>query len=103
MATIITMLTGNVNFPITEPPMATVQAKSDVYPNPAKGWFKLKTGPGFSNARISISNATGQQVYAHTLRNTTELEVNLDAAAGLYFMDVLSPEGGKTSYKIINE
>ena len=31
VATIITMLTGNVNFPITEPPLPTVQAKADEY------------------------------------------------------------------------
>jgi hypothetical protein len=31
VATIIAMLTGNVNFPITEPPLPTVQAKAEEY------------------------------------------------------------------------
>jgi hypothetical protein len=31
VATIIAMLTGNINFPITEPPLAAFQAKADEY------------------------------------------------------------------------
>ncbi|MGE0637611.1 MAG: T9SS type A sorting domain-containing protein [Bacteroidia bacterium] len=74
-----------------------------VYPNPTNGLFKIRTGAASNDARIIIRNATGQQVYAHTLCNATELEVNLETVAGLYFMELHTQDGLQASYKLLKE
>ncbi len=66
----------------------------NIYPNPAKNGKIYITIPGLTaSTSIGIFNTLGQQVYQAEV-TTTQVEINLQGiAAGIYFVQLTSPEG----------
>ena len=74
-----------------------------VYPNPAKGVFSIDLGYTCSELILRIKNIAGQQVQTQTLRNVSHFALELQAAAGIYIMELQGAEGLQTVYKLLKE
>lgn len=74
-----------------------------VYPNPGSGLFTVNLANTLSELNLTIRTLTGQQVQAKTLRNINQFTVELHGAAGIYFMELQSPEGLHTVYRLVKE
>lgn len=71
-----------------------------VYPNPSNGVFNVNLRKTYSQINVSIKSITGQTVQAQTLRNVNLFAVELQAASGIYFMELQSPEGLQAVYRL---
>lgn len=74
-----------------------------VSPNPTNGDIFVSLGGAlYSNIEASVLNAMGQVVAEGTFENTSEFEMTIDTAPGVYFVNVVAD--GKTGIiKIIKE
>ncbi|MBN2777031.1 MAG: T9SS type A sorting domain-containing protein [Bacteroidales bacterium] len=59
-----------------------------VYPNPTTGSFFVSIANYAQTYDVVITNVTGQVVYTDKLVASTAQEINLDNAAGVYFMTI---------------
>lgn len=70
-----------------------------VYPNPAEGWVIVESAT--NDQQIRITNATGQLIWSLGM-NGAPLRVATESwAAGIYFIELLSPEGFVHTEKIV--
>lgn len=74
----------------------------NIFPNPSKGEFLVKTGIAVDKATIVIYNNLGQQVYQQTL-NLVETSVKTNLPKGVYLYDVLTASKKLSSGKLIVE
>lgn len=74
-----------------------------IYPNPANSLFTVNLANTLSELNLTIRTLTGQQVQAQTLRNINQFAVELHGAEGIYFMELQSPEGLHTVYRLVKE
>jgi hypothetical protein len=77
----------------------------EVYPNPSNGIFTIQ--PNFekpTDANIKIFNTLGEIVKAMDLKqvSNSKIEINLDNAAGLYFLEMKTNSGSSTKKIILN-
>lgn len=75
----------------------------EVYPNPSNGVFNVNLRKTHSEINVSIKSVTGQTVQAQTLRNVNLFAIELQAAAGIYFMELQSPEGLNAVYRLVKK
>jgi trimeric autotransporter adhesin len=72
----------------------------DVYPNPNKGHFILNVGTrDMQQARVTIANILGEQVYERVCATGKDKEINLSTAPGLYLLSVYTA-GGRCSKRV---
>jgi len=57
-----------------------------LYPNPTSGEFSIDLGTPRDKVQISILNSLGQVITVQELRHTKQVQLNLDAPQGLYFL-----------------
>ena len=71
----------------------------NIYPNPAKDYFKIQTEPG---AELQITNLQGQVMLAKTLQNWINFVNVSGLVTGTYFVRVMY--GGKVGvWKVVVE
>ncbi len=74
-----------------------------VYPNPASGLFNVDLGNTYSEVNLTIRTVTGKQVQAQTLRNVNRFGVELQAAEGIYFMELQGSGALHAVYRLVKE
>jgi len=65
----------------------------NVYPNPTKGTFTIDFGgAGLANVDVIITNALGQTVSSATFENSPTVDLELEGAPGMYFVNLVAGE-----------
>jgi hypothetical protein len=73
-----------------------------VFPNPSSGTFTLHLQSAANEAiTIAISDITGRTVSNVTGVTNKDVEINLNAPAGMYFVNVATTDGNRITRKII--
>jgi Leucine-rich repeat (LRR) protein len=73
-----------------------------VYPNPTTKNITLDFGKIYKEANIQVSNLTGQTVLSQQLENVSNTTLELEGAAGIYFVNIQTEEGSRI-LKVIKE
>ncbi|MCG3164624.1 MAG: hypothetical protein POELPBGB_00383 [Bacteroidia bacterium] len=74
-----------------------------VYPNPANGVYKIDLGKTYTEINLTIRTVTGQLIQAQTLRNMNLFALELQAADGVYIMELQSPEGLQAVHRLVKK
>ena len=73
------------------------------YPNPTNGKFTINLGQSYSETNVTITNVLGQQISTSNYTNTQTLVVDINAAAGLYFVTLKTNDGNQATLKIVKQ
>jgi spore germination protein YaaH len=79
------------------------QGQIKVYPNPSKGKFTVAFPNSYKDMSVEIINSLGQTVYNRKFSNINsgKEDIELKAAAGIYFVKILAGEKSITQKVII--
>jgi hypothetical protein len=80
----------------------TKEINLTAYPNPTTKEITLNFGKLYQEAKIQVSNLTGQIVLNKTIKNNSTATLEIEGAAGVYFVTIQTEEG-MTTLKIIKE
>lgn len=77
----------------------------DLYPNPNNGTFTLAFDQKGRSGMINLLDLTGQIVYSQSLEasNSNRIDLNLNLASGIYFVQVKLSDGGTLVKRVIIE
>lgn len=84
--------------PVIEEPTMPLVLQNEIYPNPCKGIFTIKTNTTDSQ-NVSLTDMTGRQLLNLTINGTTAI-VNNSLTNGVYFL-FISSKHGKSQNKIV--
>ncbi len=60
-----------------------------VFPNPTKGFFRVKTDQQYNNIRVEVRDICGKLVYSNSYKNSSENTVDLtNQAKGMYLLTI---------------
>ncbi len=71
-----------------------------VFPNPTSKIIHINLGNMHKNISIKVSNALGQIITSKKYLNIENIDLELNAKAGLYFIEIKSEKGEKAIFKI---
>ncbi|TXD84616.1 T9SS type A sorting domain-containing protein [Subsaximicrobium wynnwilliamsii] len=71
------------------------------YPNPNQGNFKIDLGKTYAKVTFQITDITGKIISTSKYASVKTVEMEFDAPAGIYLVDVSLNHGGSKSFKII--
>jgi len=74
-----------------------------VYPNPIRNDFFVQFGSPITKLEYVLYNSAGQSVMDGELNNSGQLQLNLTAAPGIYFLELQGPEGEKALIRLVKE
>lgn len=74
-----------------------------LYPNPSNGIFNLELGTPFNSVITTVTNISGQVIMERNNDNITNLELNLNAPNGIYFVSVVVDNAFTKTFKLIKE
>jgi hypothetical protein len=74
-----------------------------VYPNPTNGVINLAFGTAFETVKTIITNSIGQTILEKTSQNSSDLQLNLNAPNGIYFVTVIIDNEASKTFKIVNK
>ncbi|WP_186280177.1 LamG-like jellyroll fold domain-containing protein [Fluviicola chungangensis] len=73
-----------------------------LFPNPTSGMLTIVSDIEFANASLTARNVLGQEVYRKMYSSVKQIDLNLEGAVGVYFIEIV--DGGKVSLlKVIKE
>jgi hypothetical protein len=72
-----------------------------VYPNPTNGDITLDLGANYNDATIRISNVLGQVVFNTKTNVTKTINLSIGGSAGLYFVEIINPDGRTATLKVM--
>lgn len=73
-----------------------------IFPNPNNGNFTLDFGKQLTNAKITVKDVLGKQIYTKTLSGS-EFNIYLEEAKGVYFITIQLEQGESTTMKLVLE
>lgn len=73
-----------------------------MYPNPNTGSFVLNLGGTYSDVTVIITDLAGRTVFSQITNSASTINVQLDAPAGVYLMNIVSGDDQATM-KVIKE
>ena len=76
---------------------------AQLYPNPTKNTFTINFSQSYENLAISIVTTLGQIVQEKTFSNSSEINLEINGSAGLYFVNVVNESGEKVFFKVVKE
>jgi Secretion system C-terminal sorting domain len=74
-----------------------------VYPNPTHGSLKINLGENYSLIFAKIIGMDGQVISHGEYNDTDQIELSIDTAPGMYFIELSEPSRGKVVLKLIKE
>ncbi len=74
-----------------------------LYPNPTSGIIEVDLGQTFEAVDITIRNTLGQIVLTKNYRLTRLLRLELNRAAGVYFVEIQTNSGKSSIWKVIKK
>ncbi len=76
-------------------------SKLSVYPNPTNGKFIINLGETYPETQVVITTIMGQAVSNSTFKNQQMIDLEINGSAGIYFATLITPDGKRTTLKII--
>jgi hypothetical protein len=74
-----------------------------VYPNPTRGDLSIDFGLNYEEIDISVRNILGRLIIHNSYVEVNHISFNIEAVAGVYFIEVLANTGELEIFKIIKE
>ncbi|PCJ66815.1 MAG: hypothetical protein COA58_04985 [Bacteroidetes bacterium] len=74
-----------------------------IYPNPTKGDIVIEFENIHSQLQAKITSVTGEVIATKTVSNTNKLEFNLEAAKGIYFIEITTEKEGRVMVRVVKE
>lgn len=74
-----------------------------LYPNPTSGTFFIDLNANFTELTATVSTIAGQVIQQRIYQQASNLELSINAPAGIYFVTLSSPEGTKRVMKLVKE
>ncbi|MBL1143922.1 MAG: T9SS type A sorting domain-containing protein [Bacteroidetes bacterium] len=74
-----------------------------IFPNPTSGKINIDFGEVQSKLNAIVRNSLGQIVSRHEVISAQNLEINIEATSGLYFLQLIKPNGELKTIKILKE
>jgi hypothetical protein len=59
------------------------------YPNPTTGQLKISLGKEMESINVTVRNYVGQEMFRRTYTNTEEIDLMLEGATGVYYVEVI--------------
>lgn len=78
------------------------EAEIKIYPNPSKGPFTIDLGQHNNNVQYRLIDLTGKIIESGTWKHSQFIELNIEAAEGIYLLQIESKEQ-KASFKLVME
>ena len=72
------------------------------YPTPTSGKFNLEFKTNLKEVKVCIKNLMGQEVFSESYHNQNQIELYIQGAPGIYFVEVIS-EGKQRVMKVVKE
>jgi len=84
-------------FPAQVQNINSVSSSLTIFPSPNHGSFTLNiSSPQTETASITITNILGEKIKEFTANTNADAQVQLDAAAGIYFVTAITSAGKQT-------
>lgn len=74
-----------------------------LYPNPTNGTVNIRLGDVSDEVNVKVINATGVLTYHDTFKNTDHIAFDIDAPAGVYFVELTLDQGMSRYYRLIKK
>ena len=74
-----------------------------LYPNPTEGNITLNLGSTHRGVDVTIFNILSQIVSKDHFSNTNEINLNIEGASSIYFMEIVSETGERAILRIVKE
>jgi hypothetical protein len=74
-----------------------------VFPNPTSGTILVDLGKPYSLIRIKITNVIGRVMRIEEVKNTSQIDLEIEGAPGFYFVEILADEKNKATIKVLKE
>ena len=74
-----------------------------LYPNPNNGTFTLDFGKYLSHTKIKVLDVVGKVVYEQDIQRAQTTSINLNQAKGIYFVNIQTEQGERTTLKLVVE
>jgi hypothetical protein len=73
------------------------------YNNPTTGELTVELGYEYATVNAKITNVHGQVIASELFHNSNQLKLNIDGAAGIYFVEISTSNGSKNTLKVIKK
>ena len=87
----------NLPLPAVTNGVAAVPVSLHIYPNPNQGAFVLNLSSGDDKATVTITNVVGEKVKELNIPTNKNIDIKLDAPAGLYLINAVTATGNYSS------
>jgi hypothetical protein len=77
--------------------------KLKIYPNPTSGKLFIEFNNSNEQIELKVLDVFGKQVYRNTYKNLQTIELDLETAKGIYFIEVINEKGEKGVFKVVKE
>lgn len=79
-----------------------VQPEMSLYPNPVSDAFTIQLGKSHASINVEIRNNLGQLISSEIITNpNSQVQMNLEGNAGIYFVKVTANNGTQRIFKVI--
>jgi len=75
----------------------------NVYPNPTTGSVHIDLGETYENISIEVKNVLGQIIKLNSYQLTQHVELEIEGAQGLYFIDIMTQDGRAQTVKLFKQ
>ena len=66
----------------------TLSNQINIYPNPTAGDLSIQLGNTYEDVQVVVRNILGQQIMTKTYTAVQDLNINIEADSGLYFIEI---------------
>jgi len=92
------------NCSVTSVPEIVDLTTAQIFPNPANDHFTIAFNSNNKNVEVNIFDITGKLIYAHTLTDKLQLEVNtVDFKEGIYLVQIQSADCVSTKKLVVKK
>lgn len=80
-----------------------LESEISLYPNPTRNAVTLDLGSVFTTLDVRVLNIVGQAVSVKKYSNVQQVQLEIEGAPGVYFVEVSTTDNRKTILKVIKE
>lgn len=77
--------------------------KCTAYPNPTENQIMIDLNESYSQLHVQITNVLGKVISTYTFENKNQIQLELNGAAGIYFIHIDSTNGDSTVIKAVKK
>lgn len=79
------------------------QLKIQAFPNPTTGKITVQLSENISTVNLRLTNMYGQEIAHYNLTNSDLIELELNEDSGVYFIEILSSSGEKSTFMVVKQ